>query len=205
MPFHWPRARPPHQLLTGANCGGKTTLLREVCLAVVMAQIGCYTAAHSCRLSLADRVMMRCGAADRIMAGQSTFMVELRETSNMLRYATRHSFVALDELGRGTATYDGYAIAYAVLRHLLTTTQCRTIFSTHHLGLCTDFAGHPEVRLGHMLVTADEKTSEVTFLYKLGMGVVRLRMRQASPALAPPVLMLIMNHPPETPPVPRPC
>jgi len=184
---HWSRRHcfsRARQLLTGPNMGGKSMCARMACVAVLMAQIGCFIAARACRLSLADRLMVRMGAADRIMGplchslhmhphlpfpsptrysgGQSTFMVELRETSAMLRQglrtrfrpscrvnfplvsfdlpelfcpATRDSFLILDELGRGTATFDGYAIAYSVLHRLASSIKPRAIFATHHLGL----------------------------------------------------------------------
>ena len=111
---------PKMVLLTGPNMGGKSTLLRQTCIAVIMAQIGCHVPASSFRLSPVDRIFTRIGANDNIMAGQSTFMVELSETSKILREATEHSLVILDELGRGTSTFDGYAIAFSVLYHLIT-------------------------------------------------------------------------------------
>ncbi|KAJ3328033.1 DNA mismatch repair protein msh6, partial [Kappamyces sp. JEL0680] len=95
-------------LLTGPNMGGKSTLLRQTCIAVIMAQIGCYIPAAKCRLTPFDRIFTRIGANDNIMAGQSTFMVELSETSKILKEATSRSLVILDELGRGTSTFDGY-------------------------------------------------------------------------------------------------
>jgi len=105
--------------VTGPNMGGKSTLLRQTCIAVIMAQMGAYVPAACCRMRPVDRIFTRIGASDRIMAGQSTFMVELSETSIILQNATSRSLVILDELGRGTSTFDGYAIAYSVLCHLV--------------------------------------------------------------------------------------
>eukprot|EP00468_Gymnochlora_sp_CCMP2014_P015207 CAMPEP_0167768892 /NCGR_PEP_ID=MMETSP0110_2-20121227/16951_1 /TAXON_ID=629695 /ORGANISM="Gymnochlora sp., Strain CCMP2014" /LENGTH=254 /DNA_ID=CAMNT_0007657679 /DNA_START=52 /DNA_END=812 /DNA_ORIENTATION=+ len=106
-------------LVSGPNMGGKSTLLRQACVSVIMAQIGCYVPAEECKLASVDRIFTRVGANDRIMQGQSTFMVELQETANILEHATSKSLVILDELGRGTSTFDGTAIAYSVVKYLL--------------------------------------------------------------------------------------
>eukprot|EP00753_Platysulcus_tardus_P010352 PLAT2594.1.p2 GENE.PLAT2594.1~~PLAT2594.1.p2 ORF type:complete len:329 (+),score=153.06 PLAT2594.1:43-987(+) len=155
-------------LLTGPNMGGKSTLLRQTCLCVILAQIGCYVPAEAARLTPTDRVFTRVGASDRILAGQSTFFVELSETSNILNYATPHSLIILDELGRGTSTYDGTAIAYAVVRHLVEKLRARTLFATHYHSLVRDFSHNPAVKLGHMGVLVDGDA--VTFLYRLTDG-----------------------------------
>eukprot|EP00958_Prasinococcus_capsulatus_P028491 scaffold6844_cov357-Prasinococcus_capsulatus_cf.AAC.3 len=125
-------------LLTGPNMGGKSTLLRSTCLAVILAQMGCYVPAQRAVLSPVDTIFTRLGASDRIMSGESTFMVECRETASILRSATANSLVILDELGRGTATFDGYAVAYAVLRHLTERVNCRMLFATHYHPLTQD-------------------------------------------------------------------
>jgi DNA mismatch repair protein MSH6 len=161
----------PIMVLTGPNMGGKSTLLRQTCLAVVMAQVGSYVPAAACTLTPVDRVFTRIGANDNIVAGQSTFMVELSETANILKHATRQSLVILDELGRGTSTFDGYAIAYAVLRHLVDHTACRTMFATHYHSLCDEFAVCPGVTLNHMSCVVEDNKRDVTFLYKLATGV----------------------------------
>ncbi|KAG0227605.1 DNA mismatch repair protein msh6 [Actinomortierella wolfii] len=158
-------------LLTGPNMGGKSTLLRQTCVAIIMAQLGCYVPAEKCRLTPMDRIFTRIGANDNILAGQSTFMVELSETSKILAEATEHSMVILDELGRGTSTFDGYAIAYSVLHELSTRTGCLGLFSTHY-GLLTDeFRRDPNVALKHMACQVDQEHREVTFLYRLVDGV----------------------------------
>ncbi|KAJ3298249.1 DNA mismatch repair protein msh6 [Borealophlyctis nickersoniae] len=157
-------------LLTGPNMGGKSTLLRQTCIAVIMAQLGSYVPARSCRMTPFDRIFTRIGANDNILAGQSTFMVELSETSKILREATPRSLVILDELGRGTSTFDGYAIAYSVLHHLTTHVQCLGLFSTHYGMLTKEFESNPLVALMYMDFFSDEERREVTFLYKLKSG-----------------------------------
>lgn len=107
---------PRAMLLTGPNMGGKSTLLRATCLAVIMAQLGCRIPAERCTLSIVDTIFTRLGATDRIFSGESTFLVECSEAASVLRHATPDSVVVLDELGRGTSTFDGYSIAYAVSR-----------------------------------------------------------------------------------------
>jgi len=176
---------PPAMLLTGPNMGGKSTLLRATCVAVVLAQMGAPVPASSCALSPADAIFARLGGAgDRIHAGESTFLVECAEASAILRGATRDSIVALDELGRGTSTFDGYAVAHASLEHLAHSTRCRVMFATHYHGLSREFLASPLVQLRHMAAhVADEavgdmsdktsdKTSDapITFLYKLRKG-----------------------------------
>ncbi|CAG8445223.1 11757_t:CDS:10 [Ambispora leptoticha] len=158
-------------LLTGPNMGGKSTLLRQNCVAIIMAQLGCYVPARRCVLTPFDRIYTRIGANDNIMAGQSTFMVELTETSKILHEATPRSMVILDELGRGTSTFDGYAIAYSVLHYLATHIGCLALFSTHYGTLTQEFAKNPNIALKHMSCQVDQDRKEVTFLYKLVPGV----------------------------------
>ncbi|KAJ1893190.1 DNA mismatch repair protein msh6, partial [Coemansia sp. S17] len=105
-------------LLTGPNMGGKSTLLRQLCLGVILAQLGCYVPAESATILPVDRLFTRIGARDNLLVGRSTFMVEMAETSTILRYAMPRSLVVLDELGRGTSTHDGEAVAYGVLHGL---------------------------------------------------------------------------------------
>lgn len=160
-------------LLTGPNMGGKSTLLRQICLAVILTQIGADVPAESFVLSPVDRIFVRMGARDHIMAGQSTFLTELSETAAMLSSATHNSLVALDELGRGTSTSDGQAIAESVLEHFVHKIQCRGIFSTHYHRLSVDYERDPKVSLCHMACRVGEEiggVEEVTFLYKLTPG-----------------------------------
>jgi DNA mismatch repair protein MSH6 len=165
----------PFVVLTGPNMGGKSTLMRQVCLAAVAAQVGAWVPAQSLELTPTDAVFVRMGARDRIMLGQSTFFVELSETAAALAAATRHSLVALDELGRGTATTDGAAIAAAVLDHLATSVRCRGVFATHYHHISDSHADDPAVDIKHMAcaVTPAEEAGgvdQVTFLYRLTEG-----------------------------------
>ncbi|KAI8764552.1 DNA mismatch repair protein Msh6 [Biomphalaria glabrata] len=163
-------------LVTGPNMGGKSTLMRQVGLIIIMAQMGCYVPASKCRLTPVDRIFTRLGASDRIMAGESTFYVELSETSAILRQATQHSLVLMDELGRGTATYDGTAIASAVVKELSEVIKCRSLFSTHYHSLVEHFKHDSNVRLGHMACMVENENDEdpsqetITFLYKFVKG-----------------------------------
>eukprot|EP01127_Copromyxa_protea_P019622 TRINITY_DN6415_c0_g1_i2.p1 TRINITY_DN6415_c0_g1~~TRINITY_DN6415_c0_g1_i2.p1 ORF type:complete len:626 (+),score=111.18 TRINITY_DN6415_c0_g1_i2:317-2194(+) len=154
-------------VISGPNMGGKSTLLRQSCILLVMAQIGSFVPAAECSLTPCDQIFTRLGASDKIFANQSTFMLELQETANILRNATPHSFVILDELGRGTSTFDGYAIAYAVLTKLRDL-GCRTLFSTHYHKLNDEFQNDPLVSLGHM--ACEDSGSTITFLYQLKEG-----------------------------------
>ncbi|RUS83473.1 hypothetical protein EGW08_008789 [Elysia chlorotica] len=162
-------------LVTGPNMGGKSTLMRQVGLITIMAQLGCYVPAQKCRLTPIDRIFTRLGASDRIMAGESTFFVELSETSSILQHATKHSLVLMDELGRGTATYDGTAIACAVVKELSQTIGCRSLFSTHYHSLVGEFGHDRNVRLGHMACMVENENEDssqetITFLYKFVKG-----------------------------------
>jgi len=158
-------------LVTGPNMGGKSTILRQVCIGAIMAQIGCFVPASSFVMSPADRIYTRIGANDDIIGGRSTFMVELQETANILHNTTEKSLVILDELGRGTSTFDGYSIAYAVLEWISKKIRCRTLFSTHYHLLTKEFKSNPNIDLYHMSCYVDEVRKDVTFLYKFMPGV----------------------------------
>ncbi|KAL9110568.1 MAG: hypothetical protein Q9227_004926 [Pyrenula ochraceoflavens] len=164
-------SNPSLNLLTGANAAGKSTVLRMTCTAVLMAQIGCYLPCSSATLTPFDRIMSRLGANDHIFAAQSTFFVELAETGKILKEATPRSLVILDELGRGTSSHDGVAVAQAVLWDLAGRVGCLGIFATHYHSLARDFEDHPEVRAMRMKIMVDEQARRVTFLYKLEDGV----------------------------------
>ena len=157
-------------LLTGPNMGGKSTYLRQCALIVLLAQTGSFVPANRAKLPLADRIFARVGASDNITHGQSTFMVEMQETANILHSATSRSLVLLDEIGRGTATYDGLSIAWAVAEHLATATNVRpkTLFATHYHEL-TDIA---DVLPGvaNYQVVAREWEDEIHFLRKVEPG-----------------------------------
>lgn len=162
---------PCMNLLTGANAAGKSTVLRMTCVAVILAQIGCYVPCESARMTPVDRIMSRLGAQDNIFAGQSTFMVELSETKKILSEATPRSLVILDELGRGTSSYDGVAVAQAVLHHIATHIGALGYFATHYHSLATEFQSHPEIRAKRMAVKVEHDIRDVTFLYRLEDGV----------------------------------
>ena len=158
----------PHLLLlSGPNMGGKSTLLRQACVAAILAQVGCFVKAKSCTLHPVDRVFTRLGASDKILEGQSTFMVELLETASILKNATEKSLVILDELGRGTATFDGAAIAHSVVDHLVKQAKCRALFATHYHDLVRSWSSHYSVQLGHMDCLVDPESDTVVFLLSL--------------------------------------
>ncbi|OJJ89270.1 mismatch repair ATPase MSH6 [Aspergillus glaucus CBS 516.65] len=163
--------RPNIDLLTGANAAGKSTVLRMTCVAVIMAQIGCYLPCQSARLTPVDRIMSRLGANDNIFAAQSTFFVELSETKKILAEATPRSLVILDELGRGTSSYDGVAVAQAVLHHVATHIGAMGFFATHYHSLAAEFENHPEISPKRMKIHVDDQERRITFLYKLENGV----------------------------------
>ena len=162
-------------LITGPNMGGKSSYVRSVALICIMAQIGSYVPADTARLGLLDAVFTRMGAFDNMIKGESTFMVELSETSDILKQATPRSLIILDELGRGTSTHDGVAIAQAVLHHVVSNIRSLTLFITHYQALARiseQFQG--ELKNVHMRFTEqeDEKGDmNVTFLYEVGEGV----------------------------------
>jgi DNA mismatch repair protein MSH6 len=158
-------------LITGPNMGGKSTLLRAVCLNAVLAHVGCWVPCASFRMTAMDRVFTRIGARDDIAAGQSTFMREMLETAAVLHHATSDSLVVLDELGRGTSTHDGYAIAHAVLRELEERLACRALFSTHHLHLAEEFRRSVRVQARMMSFHIAEEGQKLVFLYRLVLGV----------------------------------
>jgi DNA mismatch repair protein MSH6 len=142
-------------LLTGPNMGGKSTLMRQTGLIVLLAQLGSLVPASLCRLSPVDRVFTRLGASDRILQGESTFYVELSEAATVLNHATESSLVLLDELGRGTGTWDGCSVAAAVARHLTDRVRCRCIFSTHYHQLVTRLQSEQKVLCRHMDCVVD--------------------------------------------------
>ena len=119
-------------LMTGPNMGGKSTYLRMAALLVIMAQCGCFVPAERMRCGLVDRIFTRIGASDNVARGRSTFMVEMMETAAILNTATARSLVLLDEMGRGTATYDGLSLAWATVEHLHERVGARTLFATHY-------------------------------------------------------------------------
>ncbi|KAG5983781.1 Mismatch repair protein msh3 [Claviceps digitariae] len=176
IPFTTTLAHPSPlaHLITGPNMGGKSSYVRALALNVLLAQIGSFVPAQSISLTLCDAIHTRTGARDNLFAGESTFMVEVSETARILRSATPRSLVILDELGRGTSTHDGAAIAHAVLEHLVTQTRCLTLFITHYQNLARVVDGLPGVTNLHMKFnagTGPDGEEEITFLYEVAPGV----------------------------------
>jgi DNA mismatch repair protein MutS len=153
------------QILTGPNMAGKSTYIRQIALIAVMAQIGAYVPADSATLGVVDRIFCRVGASDDLSRGQSTFMVEMSETALILNHATDRSLVILDEIGRGTATFDGLSIAWAVAEHLHDSIGCRTLFATHYHEL-TDLA-NTKSAVANYNVAVREWNEEIIFLHKI--------------------------------------
>ena len=155
-------------LITGPNMGGKSTYLRQAALIVLMAQMGCYVPARQAKLPLTDRIFTRIGASDNLARGRSTFLVEMSEVGTILNHATPASLVLLDEVGRGTATFDGLSIAWAVVEHLQKNTRSRTLFATHYHEL-TELADLlPTVKNVH--VSVKETPNEIIFLRRVEPG-----------------------------------
>lgn len=152
-------------LITGPNMAGKTTVMREVAIIQILAQIGCYVPAQEANLPLCDFLFSRLGASDDILKGQSTFMVEMAETAEIIRHATSKSLVILDEVGRGTSTYDGLSIAWALVEHLIHNTKCKTLFATHYHELIDLIASLPQGK--NLTVETKSKDGDVQFLYRL--------------------------------------
>jgi len=155
-------------LLTGPNMGGKSTYLRQAALLVIMAQIGCFVPADAMRAGLVDRIYTRIGASDNVARGRSTFMVEMTETAAILNSATRRSLVLLDEMGRGTATYDGLSLAWATVEHLHSTIGARTLFATHYHELTLLAEQLPHLR--NLRVTVKETPTGIVFLHTVEAG-----------------------------------
>jgi DNA mismatch repair protein MutS len=152
-------------IITGPNMAGKSTYIRQVALITLMAQIGAFVPAESATIGIVDRIFCRVGASDDISRGQSTFMVEMNETALILNNATDLSLVILDEIGRGTATFDGLSIAWAVAEHLHDLTRCRTLFATHYHEL-TDLTSTREA-VANFNVAVREWNDEIIFLRKI--------------------------------------
>ena len=158
-------------VITGPNMGGKSTLLRQVCITAIIAQIGCYVPAKECTMSIVDRIFTRIGASDKLLEGKSTFYVEMEETQNILRNATKNSLVIMDELGRGTSTKDGKVIAKTILSVLENRIQCRCLFTTHYHDIIEWCRNEEKIGLFYMESNVDEKTKDISFLYKFKEGI----------------------------------
>ena len=152
-------------LITGPNMSGKSTYMRQLALTVIMAQMGCFVPAESAELPIFDQIFTRIGASDDLIAGQSTFMVEMMEANQALRHATPNSLILFDESGRGTATYDGMALAQAIIEYIHKNVKAKTLFSTHYHELTVLEETLPQLKNVH--VGAVEQNGEVVFLHKL--------------------------------------
>ncbi|KAJ7632480.1 muts domain V-domain-containing protein [Roridomyces roridus] len=167
------------KVITGPNMGGKSSCVRMIALIAIMAQIGSYVPAASVKLAPLDSIQTRMGASDDIARGRSTFMIEMTETSEILQTAGSESLVVLDELGRGTSTFDGMSIAYAVLQQLATQTRCKTLFITHYplVGMELEEKFPETVHNMHVGYRTENKTidgrRDVQFLYKLERGIAK--------------------------------
>ncbi|MEJ5260131.1 MAG: DNA mismatch repair protein MutS [Anaerohalosphaeraceae bacterium] len=155
-------------IITGPNMAGKSTYIRQTALLVLLAQTGSFIPAKEARIGLVDRIFTRVGASDELARGQSTFMVEMTETANILNNATERSLVILDEVGRGTSTYDGLSLAWAITEHLANHIKCRTLFATHYHELTE--LGRLLVNVKNLNVAVREWEGQVIFLHKIVPG-----------------------------------
>ncbi|HTL31449.1 MAG TPA: hypothetical protein VL282_19600, partial [Tepidisphaeraceae bacterium] len=155
-------------LITGPNMAGKSTYIRQVALCVLLAQVGSYVPAKSAKVGVVDRLFTRIGASDELHTGQSTFMVEMTETANILNNATERSLVILDEIGRGTSTLDGLSLAWAIAEHIAGDVKCRTLFATHYHEL-TDLAQR-FTGVKNLNVAVREWEDQVIFLHRIVEG-----------------------------------
>lgn len=155
-------------IITGPNMGGKSTYMRQIALIVILAQIGCYVPCKKCKLPIFDQIFTRIGASDDILSGQSTFMVEMMEANNALVNATKQSLVLFDEIGRGTSTYDGMAIAQAMIEYLASIVHAKTLFSTHYHELTS--LSDNLANVANVNVKVHEKDEEITFMYQVIAG-----------------------------------
>lgn len=152
-------------LITGPNMSGKSTYMRQLALTVIMAQMGCFVPADKATMPIFDQIFTRIGAADDLIAGQSTFMVEMMEANEALRYASKNSLILFDEIGRGTATYDGMALAEAIIEYIHEEVHAKTLFSTHYHELTVldeRLSGLKNIHVG-----AVEEEGELVFLHKM--------------------------------------
>ena len=155
-------------LITGPNMAGKSTVIRQVALIAILAQMGSFVPASRARIGIVDRLFARVGATDELSRGQSTFMVEMTETANILNNATPRSLVILDEIGRGTSTFDGISLAWAITEHLHDRVGCRTLFATHYHELVELEKTKPRLRNANVAVRESE--GEIVFLHRIVPG-----------------------------------
>ena len=157
-------------LITGPNMAGKSTYMRQCAITVIMAQIGCFVPCKSCIMPIFDKIFTRIGASDDLVSGESTFMIEMKEANTAISEATEHSLILFDELGRGTATYDGMSLAQAILEYIHDKIKAKTMFSTHYHELTALEKDLKHLKNVH--VSAIEKEGQITFLHKIKNGAV---------------------------------
>ena len=157
-------------LITGPNMAGKSTYMRQLAIIIIMAQIGSFVPCKSCMIPIFDRIFTRIGASDDLVSGESTFMVEMKEANIAVSNATENSLILFDELGRGTATYDGMSLAQAILEYIHDKIKAKTLFSTHYHELTALASELPNLRNVH--VSAIEEKGTITFLHKVKSGAV---------------------------------
>lgn len=157
-------------LITGPNMAGKSTYMRQLAITVIMAQIGCFVPCKSCVIPIFDQIFTRIGASDDLVSGESTFMVEMKEANIAIQNATENSLILFDELGRGTATYDGMSLAQAILEYIHDKIKAKTLFSTHYHELTT--LANELSHLRNVHVSAVEEEGKITFLHKVKNGAV---------------------------------
>lgn len=155
-------------IITGPNMSGKSTFIRQIALIVLMAQVGSWVPAQTCRMGITDRIFTRVGAFDRLAFGQSTFMLEMLETATILRNATPQSLIILDEVGRGTSTFDGLSLAWSVAEYIATSLKAKTLFATHYHQLAELDQHYPTIKNYHQ--TATERNGKLILLYKIKKG-----------------------------------
>lgn len=160
----------PFWLITGPNMGGKSTFLRQNALACILAQSGCFVPAEWAEIGIVDSIFSRIGASDDISKDQSTFMTEMAETAFILNNATPNSFVIMDEVGRGTSTEEGLALAASIVEHLVNVNRCRTLFATHYQQL-PSYLSHIKGYECYKTSAVEDKDGNITFLHKLQPGI----------------------------------
>lgn len=181
-------------LITGPNMAGKSTYMRQFAIIVIMAQIGCFVPCKKATLPIFDKIFTRIGASDNLVSGESTFMVEMKEANYAIENATKNSLLLFDELGRGTATYDGMAIAQAILEHIHDKIKAKTLFSTHYHELTSLEKNNKNLKNIH--VSAKEENKKITFLHKVKHGPIdkSYGIHVASLANLPPSLIKRANE-----------